>query len=217
MDVKKTYFAVAKEERTDYLTDSEKVLDAYALKVKNGDFYAFDSIDREIRPAVRKMTFKYDLNAHDREDLIQEMMFHALILCLKYDYEKGHYRNYVLRSSRLKMYDFINYYKSRHQIELDPNETWLLQHKHALSHLIIKEVQTEYVEAVGNLSNFEKQVMKLIFGDCTLDDIAGILNKDTESIINTLYRIKIKLGAVEDLHTIVDNSASSRYSILELK
>lgn len=78
-------------------------------------------------------------------------------------------------------------------------------------------MQAEYVEAVNNLSHFEKQVMKLLFEGCTFNDIAVILNKDSETILSTTYRIKFKLGEIEDLHTIVDNSASSRYSILELK
>lgn len=217
MEIKVSYFTVVREERTRYVTNAGTNLDAYAIKVRAGDLSAFDSIDQLIRPAIRRMTFKYDLNEHDREDLIQEMMCHALYLCQKYDGNKGHYRNYVLRSCRLKMYDYINYFNSWHQIDLDPNEAWLYQNKHALSHLIVKEMQAEYVEAVNNLSHFEKQVMKLLFEGCTFNDIAVILNKGSETILSTTYRIKFKLGEIEDLHTIVDNSTSSRYSILELK
>ena len=63
-----------------------------------------------------------------------------LYLCQKYDGNKGHYRNYVLRSCRLKMYDYINYFNSGIR-SISSNEAWLYQNKHALSHLIVKEMQ----------------------------------------------------------------------------
>lgn len=196
---------------------NEYAMDSNALKVKDGNLRAFDEIDREIRPVVRRMSFKYNLNEFDRDDLIQEMMFNALILCMKYDYTKGHYRHYVLRSTRLKMYNAFNDFRSWREIELKSDERSMTEHKHALSHLLIKEVQSEYIGAVENLSSYERHVLKLIFDEWTFQDIASAFKKDTESIINTLYRIKIKLDEVEDLHGNVDNDASSGYSILELK
>lgn len=93
----------------------------------------------------------------------------------------------------------------------------MLEHRHALSHVILKEAQEEYAGAVGNLSNFEKRVLKLFMGGSTFDEIASIINKESESVINTLYRIKFKFSSVEDLHAVIDNDALSRYSILELK
>ena len=196
---------------------TDVIYNSSALRVKDGDFDAFDEIDTRLRPLIRRMSFKYDMNEHDREDLIQEMMFAALILCLKYDYAKGHYRHYVLRTIRLKMYDYINFCSAWHQIELDPHEMLMFENKHALSHIILKEAQAEYAGAAGDLSNYEKQVLKFLFDGCTLSDIASICRKEPESVINTFYRIKTKFSSVEDLHAVVDNNALSRYSILELK
>lgn len=207
----RSFYIYVRESGTDVIYNSS------ALRVKDGDFDAFDEIDVRLRPLIRRMTFKYDMNEYDREDLIQEMMFTALILCLKYDYVKGHYRHYVLRSIRLKMYDYINYCSAWHQVELDPHEMLMFEHKHALSQIILKEAQAEYAGAAGDLSNYEKQVLKLLLEDRMLNDIAGVCGKTPESVINTLYRIKTKFNAVEDLHAVVDNDALSRYSILELK
>lgn len=214
--IKSFYICVRDTEPAEY-GGTDVIYNGNALKVKDGNFEAFDAIDRLLRPLIRRMTFKYNMNEYDREDLIQEMMFSALILCLKYDYRKGHYRHYVLRSIRLKMYDYINCCSVRYQMEQAPHEILMHEHKHALSHIILKEAQGEYAGAAGNLSNYEKRVLKFLLEGCTFKDIAGILNKEPESIINTLYRIKIKFNSGEGLHAVVDNEALSRYSILELK
>ncbi len=213
--IKSLYIYIKEEQPAVY--GGDKLLDAYALQVKAGEFHFFDNIDHHLRPVIRRMTFKYDMNEHDREDLIQEMVFSALILCLKYDFAKGHYKHYVLRSIRLKMYDYIHRLKVWHQVELNPDETLLLEHQHALRHIMLKETQAEYAGAAGNLSNYEKRALKLFLDGCTIEDIADIFNKEPESVINTFYRIKIKFNSVEDLHTVVDNDALNRYSILELK
>lgn len=212
----KSFYIYVSERPADY-GNNEAKLDAYALQVKAGNFAEFDEIDRELRPIIRRMTFKYDMNEYDREDLIQEMLLSALMLCLRFDYSKGHYGHYALRSIRLKMYSCINYLSVSRQIEICPEEVYMQEHRHALSHVILKEAQEEYAGAVGNLSNFEKRVLKLFMGGATFDEIGNIINKESESVINTLYRIKFKFGSVEDLHAVIDNDALSRYSILELK
>lgn len=212
----KSFYIYLSERPADYESNETK-LDAFALQVKAGNFTEFDEIDRELRPIIRRMTFKYDMNEYDREDLVQEMLLSALILCLRFDYSKGHYGRYALRSIRLKMYSYINYLSASRHIEICPEEFYMLEHRHALSHVILKEAQEEYAGAVGNLSNFEKRVLKLFIGGATFDEIGSIINKESESVINTLYRIKFKFGSVEDLHAVIDNDALSRYSILELK
>lgn len=212
----KSFYIYVSERPADY-GNNEAKLDAYALQVKSGNFAEFDEIDRELRPIIRRMTFKYDMNEYDREDLIQEMLLSALMLCLRFDYSKGHYGHYALRSIRLKMYSCVNYLSVSRQIEICPEEVYMLEHRHALSHVILKEAQEEYAGAVGNLSNFEKRVLKLFMGGATFDEIGSIINKEPESVINTLYRIKFKFSSVEDLHAVIDNDALSRYSILELK
>ncbi|CAD2080689.1 hypothetical protein GCM10007275_19370 [Jeotgalicoccus coquinae] len=213
----KTFYFYIRETGSSEYDGTDVIYNSNALRVKDGDFNAFDEIDVRLRPFIRRMSFKYDMSEHDREDLIQEMMYTALILCLKYDYAKGHYRHYVLRTIRLKMYDYMNCCSARHQIEMDSDDMIMFENKHALSQIILKETQAEYTGASGDLSNYEKQVLKLLMDGCSLNDIASLCRRDPRSVINTLYRIKIKFRAVEDLHAVVDNNALSRYSILELK
>lgn len=191
--------------------------DQYALQVQSGNAASFDNIDRHIRPVIKRMTYKYDMNDFDREDLVQEMLFFALVLCLKYDDSKGHYVHYVYRSIRLKMYDYINSIGIERLVSASNSEVYMMDYKHALSHVIIKESKEYYAEAIGDLSNYEKTVWKLFMDRHTFEEMSGILNRQEHSIINTLYRIKNKLNSVEDLHADVDNYPSSRYSILELK
>lgn len=212
----KSFYIYASERPADYGNDEAK-LDASALQVKAGNIAEFDEIDRELRPIIRRMTFKYDMNEYDREDLVQEMLLSALVLCLRFDYSKGHYGRYALRTIRLKMYSYINHFSASRQIEICPEEVYMLESSHALTHIMLKEAQEEYVGAAGNLSNFEKQVFKLFMNDSTFDEIGSIFNKEYEAIINTLYRIKFKFSSVEDLHAIIDNDGLNRYSILELK
>lgn len=204
-------------ERTDDFENDEAKLDACALQVKAGNLSEFDEIDRKIRPIVRRMTFKYDMNEYDRDDLVQEMLLSALILCLRFDYSKGHYRHYALRTIRLKMYSYINNFSAARQIEIFPEEIYMLEPSQALTQIILKEVQEEYVGEASNLSNFEKRVLKLFMNDCTFEEIGSIFNKEPGAIINTLYRIKFKFSSVEHLHAVIDNDGLNRYSILELK
>lgn len=196
---------------------SDGDFDKYALHVQNGNTASFDNIDRQMRPVIKRMTYKYDMNDFDREDLVQEMLFFALILCFKYDDSKGRYVHYAYRSIRLKMYDYINNIGLERLISTSANEVYMMDSKHALAHVIVKESKEYYAEAIENLSNYEKTVWKLFMDRHTFEEISSIINRQEHSIINTLYRVKNKLHSVESLHADVDNQPSSRYSILELK
>lgn len=184
---------------------SDSDFDIYALHVQNGDTTSFDNIDRQMRPVIKRMTYKYDMNDFDREDLVQEMMFFALNLCFKYDDSKGHYIHYAYRSIRLKMYDYINNIGLERLISTSTNEVYMMESKHALAHVIVKESKEYYAEAIENLSNYEKIVWKLFMDRHTFEEISAIINRQEHSIINTLYRVKSKLHSVESLHADVDN------------
>lgn len=196
-------------------TDSD--FDIYAVQVRTGNVSAFDKIDQHIRPVVKRMSYKYEMNDYDREDLVQEMMLLALVLCLKYDSSKGHYVHYVYRSIRLRMYGYINNLGQEHFLNVSTSGLYLSDHKHALSRVLLKESVEYYSSALNDLSNYESSVWKLFVERRTFKEMAGILKRDEHSIINTIYRIKNKLDTIEHLHGNVDNDASSRYSILELK
>lgn len=196
-------------------TDND--FDVYAMQVRIGNVSAYNNIDRHIRPVVTRMSYKYEMNDYDREDLVQEMMLLALVLCLKYDHSKGHYLRYAYRSIRLRMYGYINNLGQDRSLNVSATDLYLTDHKHALSRVLLKESVEYYSSALRELSNYEKSVWKLFVERRTFKEMGKILKKDEHSIINTIYRIKTKLDTIEHLHDDVDNDASSRYSILELK
>lgn len=206
------------ERRTSYKDSDLEDLDRAACRVKNGDYAAFDTVDKLLRSHILRMSFKYEITSYDRDDLVQDMMIEAFMMCFRYDYERGHFMNYALRSIRFKMYN---------KIVVNPGawNSWepLLEtifdstHSDALAGIHLKERAEDYLSAVESLSTREKYVLKLFLERYSVQEIASILKCGLKSVKNTVHRLKIKFGEVEDLHSIVDNNASNRYSILELK
>lgn len=206
------------ERRASYKESNLEDLDRAACRVRNGDYDAFDTVDKLLRPHILRMSFKYEITSYDRDDLVQDMMIEVFMMCFRYDYERGHFMNYALRSIRFKMYN---------KIVVNPAgwKSWepLLEtifentHSHALSGIHLKETTEDYLSAVESLSTREKYVLKLFIERYSVQEIASILKCGLKSVNNTVHRLKIKFGEVEDLHSIVDNNASNRYSILELK
>ncbi|CAD2074392.1 sigma-70 family RNA polymerase sigma factor [Jeotgalicoccus meleagridis] len=191
--------------------------DRAAVRVKYGDYAAFDELDKLLRTKVTRLTFKYELNRFDRDDLVQDLMFHAFMLCFTYDYEKGHYMNYCLYSLRRKAYSKIVNFVELKNLEVMPEDFYMVDWSNALSHIILKEAGIEYSTALSSLSKLEKLILSMFIELRSFDEISAVLKMDEKAIINALHRVRKKFSKVEDLHSIVDNGSPNRYSILELK
>lgn len=206
------------EKRASYTLGDLEEIDNAASRVKGGDFTAFNTVDKLLRPQVLKMTFKYDLTYYDRDDVLQDMMIEIFMMCFRYDAERGHFMNYALRSIRFKLYN---------KIVVNPGDwnSWepLLESTsnkadtENLGSILLKETTEDYLLTVQGLSTLEKYVLKLILERYSIDQMASFLKREEKSITNTVQRLKGKLGDVEGLFDVVDNSSSNRYSILELK
>lgn len=172
-------------------------LDRLALQVYDGDRKAFDKIDEYLRPHITRMSHKYTNLYHDREDLEQDMMEMALILCYRYDWRLGRYRNYALRSIRFEMFNRIREFKkirSNEYIRKDKGITFDsgdYQDFDTTDPLdaVVKEEQMEYLMSRGVCSNMELTILKHLKRGCTIDAISRELAINRKSVTNSLYRI----------------------------
>ena len=172
-------------------------LDRLALQVYDGNRKAFDKIDEYLRPQIIRMSHKYMNLYHDREDIEQDMMEMALILCYRYDWRLGRYRNYALRSIRFEMFNRIREFKKVRSIEyikkdkgitFDSGDHPDLGTANPLD-AVVKEEQMEYLMSRGVCSRMELKILGLLEHGWTIDAISDELAISRKSVTNSLYRV----------------------------
>lgn len=171
-------------------------LNQYAIDVKEGNLLMFDEVDKEIRPHVKKMTYRHSRDPHFREDLEQAMMEFSLYLCMKYERKRGDFENYCLRSVYFELMKHRKRYFEQTAKEFSYEGEFNtvrdeLAHYETYEHVMLKDSVSHFLRT-NALSEFEKDVLKSLYEGKTLDEIATRFKKDKKAIQNTLYRIERK-------------------------
>lgn len=197
--------------------NADDALDALAFRVRAGDMEAFDLMDAKLRPQVRRMSYRYMNDFHDREDIEQEMMEQALRLCSRYQHDRGRYSHYLFRTLHLEM-------RSRRKRDMrtysTPVPVWEggavepadPERKVANPlNIMVKEEQLQYLmHKRGICSPLERKVLQHLDKGHGISDVCREFALDRKSVLNTLHRIRRKkerLALMEESGGPFDNMA----------
>lgn len=183
-------------------SDDTSKLNAYATDVANGNRHAFSYIYTEIHDRIRHMTYMYESDPYDREDLEQECYVEAYILCFRYNPAVGDFRNYLFFSikrfmkRRCQMKRYIN--KVNTSIEAVPGFYELLK-EYRYDTDPYEEILIQYyidnVSHSSHLSYLEKQFVIKLMNGSTISDVQAVYLLNEESFKNTYYRVLNKIKA----------------------
>lgn len=179
--------------------DADDELDALAFRVHAGDMEAFDLMDAKLRPQIRRMSYRYMNDFHDREDIEQEMMEQALRLCSRYQRDRGRYSHYLFRTLHLDMRSRrkrsmrvysppVPVFEDGAVAPADPEG----KVANPLT-IMVREEQLQYLmHKRGICSPMERKVLQHLGKGHDISDVCREFALDRKSVLNTLHRIRRK-------------------------
>lgn len=173
-------------------------MDRLACRVDAGDAAAFDIMDEEIRPYVRRLTYRYTEHFHDREDMEQEMMEIALKLCSRYNHARGRYMHYLYRTLRFEMMSRSSARGLKRCRELASIEKMYDESKDGEReadpiNMMVKEEQLQYLmHKKGICSPLEQKVLQYLDQGHSIEDVCLAFELERKAVLNTLHRIRRK-------------------------
>lgn len=179
----------------------DDTLNRYAVLVSKGKKQYFDKIDEQIRPDIIRQTYKYQLMAEDRKDIIQDLMEIAFRNCYKYDPALGNYRHYTNKITKFELMKI--YYKvlSNNKFSLNKSNyagTFSVgdyRNKNLadpLNIVIYEEAEGYLLNEKGPCTKLERKVYRYYNQGYSIKEIGDSIGMTEKIVRNTLYRVKVK-------------------------
>lgn len=155
--------------------------------ISETDEIAFEFIVKKYEPLIKSRLVNFKINVRSFEDYFQECLMTLNKCIMKYRDDK--------EISFNKYFDKMLQYRIKHILESEKDYYYNVINvdEIELDKLVITAAKDEFVESDVMLSKYEKKVFELLKENKSIEIISSSLNKNVESVYNTIARVKRKL------------------------
>lgn len=155
--------------------------------ISETDEIAFEFIVKKYEPLIKSRLVNFKINVRSFEDYFQECLMTLNKCIMKYRDDK--------EISFNKYFDKMLQYRIKHILESEKDYYYNVINvdEIELDKLVITAAKDEFVESEVMLSKYEKKVFELLKENKSIEIISSSLNKNVESVYNTIARVKRKL------------------------
>lgn len=184
--------------------------------ISETDEIAFEFIVKKYEPLIKSRLVNFKINVRSFEDYFQECLMTLNKCIMKYRDDK--------EISFNKYFDKMLQYRIKHILESEKDYYYNVINvdEIELDKLVITAAKDEFVESEVMLSKYEKKVFELLKENKSIEIISSSLNKNVESVYNTIARVKRKLrnnklsdNKLSDNYNLVYNKSHEELSFLE--
>ena len=164
-------------------------------KVKNNDTASFLELLGVFSHTISSLAHSFSLPSSEHEDLCQEARMALYRAAMSYDEKSARFSTYAVTCMTNAMISFAKKYKAQNAgnaYGLSPEE---FEAQGSVSEMFSVELeQLLSKDGFAGLSDYERRVMGLKFSGYKVSEIAKMLDKQSKSIENTLFRARQKLN-----------------------
>lgn len=169
------------------------------LSARHGSDYAFSQICVRYSALLNSLSQKYSDICVDeqgeRDDFLQESKIALYNAVLTYNAEKqnitfGAYAKVCIRN---RLISYLRKCKSKKRQSKELVAT-PFEEKTASERVAWQEFEQQLAEQMeDNLSDFEKEIFKMLYSEMSIKEISKMTNKSEKSVNNAIYRARRKL------------------------
>ena len=177
--------------------------------ISETDEIAFEFIVKKYEPLIKSRLVNFKINVRSFEDYFQECLMTLNKCIMKYRDDK--------EISFNKYFDKMLQYRIKHILESEKDYYYNVINvdEIELDKLVITAAKDEFVESEVMLSKYEKKVFELLKENKSIEIISSSLNKNAESVYNTIARVKRKLRNNKlSNNKLSDNKLSDNYNLV---